>query len=343
MDARKNFAITTVATAPSPATSGTSLVVAAGAGAKFPAAPFNAVIWPTGANPTDANAEVVRVTAKSTDTFTIVRAQESSSARTVIVGDQIMQAATDKTFLDIETALKTGWFEVRDTWSYASWDSTNKVGTITVPTDATGTYSAGMRIKITQSTGGTKYGIITKVTATILTVFFGTDYTLNNEAISSPYYANVKAPKDFPLAPEKWTLKFVATADITQSSPTGNTWYALTGYTLAVPIGAWDLTYEGVFAVNSTASQTAIRLTVTLSKSSATEDDIELSVYQGITGPSGNHLILASVSKTKRVLHTADTTYYLNWRTVSSTGVVASLLTAYASQPAIIRATCAYL
>lgn len=99
-DTLKNFAYSTVATAPSPATSGTSLVVAAGQGALFPAVPFNATIWPSGSQPTSANAEIVRVTAISTDTLTITRAQETGaggpSARTVIVGDQIAATVTAK-------------------------------------------------------------------------------------------------------------------------------------------------------------------------------------------------------------------------------------------------------
>ena len=101
-DQHLNFAYSTVATAPSPATSGTSLVVASGDGSKFPTPPFNATIWPVSTNPTTANAEVVRVTAISTDTLTIVRAQESSSARTVIVGDQIAATITAKTIADID-------------------------------------------------------------------------------------------------------------------------------------------------------------------------------------------------------------------------------------------------
>jgi len=101
-DAHKNFARSTVATAPSPASSGTSLVVASGDGTKFPAVPFNAVIAPAGQEPTAANAEVVRVTAISTDTFTITRAQESSSARTVLVGDEIIAGITAKTLTDAE-------------------------------------------------------------------------------------------------------------------------------------------------------------------------------------------------------------------------------------------------
>src|SRR5438105_2262796 len=97
-DAHANFAYSTVATAPSPATSGTSLVVASGDGAKFPATPFNVTIWPAGTQPTTANAEIARVTTRATDTLTITRAQESTSARTVIVGDQIANTATIKAF-----------------------------------------------------------------------------------------------------------------------------------------------------------------------------------------------------------------------------------------------------
>lgn len=104
-DQHKNFAYSTVATAPSPASSGTSVVVASGHGARFPATPFNATIWPDGAVPTPANAEIVRVTNISSDTLTIQRAQESTTARSVIVGDQIAATATVKTFTDIETAL----------------------------------------------------------------------------------------------------------------------------------------------------------------------------------------------------------------------------------------------
>ena len=105
VDAHKNFAISLVATAPSPATTGTSLVVTAAGGALFPAVPFNAVIWPAGAAPTAANAEIVRVTNISTDTFTITRTQESTSARTVVVGDQIAAAITALTLTDVENAL----------------------------------------------------------------------------------------------------------------------------------------------------------------------------------------------------------------------------------------------
>jgi hypothetical protein len=93
-DAHKNFSYSLVATAPAPATTGLSLVVTAAEGVNFPAAPFNVTIWPASTQPLASNAEIARVTNISTDTFTIVRAQEGSTARTVIIGDQIAATIT---------------------------------------------------------------------------------------------------------------------------------------------------------------------------------------------------------------------------------------------------------
>src|SRR3972149_6875976 len=107
MDAYKNFAYSTVATAPSPAASGTSLVVASGQGALFPAVPFNAPVWPTGVQPLASNAEIVRVTNITGDTLTIPRTQESTSARTIVVGDQIAAAITTKLLTDLPAATET--------------------------------------------------------------------------------------------------------------------------------------------------------------------------------------------------------------------------------------------
>lgn len=108
-DPHINFGYSSVATAPSPATSGLSLVVQTGDGAKFPASgAFNVTVWATGAQPTTANSEIVRVASRSGDTFTLAaRAQETSfggpAARTIVVGDQIALTITAKTLQDIET------------------------------------------------------------------------------------------------------------------------------------------------------------------------------------------------------------------------------------------------
>lgn len=104
-DSHKNLSYSHVATAPSPASSGLSLVVTTNEGALFPTPPFNATVWPTGVQPLTSNAEIITVTAVSTDTFTIVRAQEGTSARSIIVGDQIAASITNKTFTDIESTV----------------------------------------------------------------------------------------------------------------------------------------------------------------------------------------------------------------------------------------------
>jgi hypothetical protein len=104
-DAHKNFAYSLVATAPTTPTAGTQLVVTAGQGALFPAVPFNATIWPTAAQPLASNAEIVQVTAVATDTLTIVRQQEGTSARTIVIGDQIAATITAGVLDDMETPL----------------------------------------------------------------------------------------------------------------------------------------------------------------------------------------------------------------------------------------------
>jgi hypothetical protein len=70
--------------------------VTAGHGARLPTAPFNLSIWPTGLAATPANAEIVRVTAVVGDVLTIVRTQESTTARSVTAGDQVAASITTK-------------------------------------------------------------------------------------------------------------------------------------------------------------------------------------------------------------------------------------------------------
>lgn len=99
-----NLATSTVATAPSPATSGTSLVVAAGEGARFPATPFYAIAHPDGVLPTIATAEIVQVTAVATDTLTIVRAQLGTAAKSVVANWRISNPVLKQDFDDKQAA-----------------------------------------------------------------------------------------------------------------------------------------------------------------------------------------------------------------------------------------------
>lgn len=159
-DAAKNFAYSTVLTAPSPAASGTELVLAAGGGAKMPAVPFNATVWPVDVRPLDSNSEIVRVTAIATDTLTITRTQEGTSARTIVAGDQFAQTLTAKTLDDKESTSNkdatggyagltlfklnlrntldtiTSWFTTAATAAH-TWTLPDKDGTVAMTSDVT--------------------------------------------------------------------------------------------------------------------------------------------------------------------------------------------------------------
>lgn len=83
MDNAKNFAKATVSTGYDAAA--TSIDLSSGGGARFPTPPFNATWWDSTTYPDpadDPNREIVRVTGIASDTLTITRAQEGTSAST---------------------------------------------------------------------------------------------------------------------------------------------------------------------------------------------------------------------------------------------------------------------
>lgn len=135
-DGHVNLGYALVATAPSPATSGTSLIVTAGFGATLGTPPFNMVVWQTGVAPTSSDAEIVRVTGISTDTLTITRAQEGTSARTVVIGDQIAVAITKKSFTDIEAFLLNNKLNIPTGSNASAGTGTLSGGTVTISTTA---------------------------------------------------------------------------------------------------------------------------------------------------------------------------------------------------------------
>jgi len=95
---KKNNAKSTITD--NPLTSGaTTLNVQSGDGTKFPAAPFQATLYTTDA----ALGEIVKITAKSTDAFTIVRAQEGTSAQSWAQNAHLELLVTSKLFDDFQT------------------------------------------------------------------------------------------------------------------------------------------------------------------------------------------------------------------------------------------------
>jgi len=234
-----------------------------------------------------------------------------------------------------------GWIAANETWTFSSWDASVYTGVITVPLNATTKYSPGMRIKITQSTGGTKYGIITAVSSTSLTVFFGTDYTLNNEAISNPYYSPNKAPLGFPLNPEKWTVQLTDNVFREKTNPSQNVWYNLSPLSIMIPIGIWEVEYKACISGYKT-STTNFSVFSTLSTANNTESDSDFTCYIFTEGANASPFALRASIYRKKVLNLSiKTTYYLNIKTEFTGGTSIGVLGS--ASKTIIRAICAYL
>jgi hypothetical protein len=131
---------------------------------------MNATICPAGSTPDPSNSEIVRITNVSTDTLTITRAQESSTARTVVVGDVIFAGPSIKSFSDIETAVgnletpllgNTNAVVSGTTYTTVLADANTYIDTtsasataITIPANATVAYPVGTTIVVTQKAAG---------------------------------------------------------------------------------------------------------------------------------------------------------------------------------------------
>ena len=248
---------------------------------------------------------------------------------------------------DLEYAREqSGWIPAGETWTYASTttytnDNTTYGCTITVPTDATTKYSLGMRVEFTQSTGGTKWGIITKITATVLTVFLGVDSTLVNEAITSPKYSTAKAPFGFDTNPTSWEIYESDGADRTQASPTASVWYNLGAVSIDVPIGVWKAEYKVTCGSIDTSTKGGDVYT-TFSTANNTESDKFWTAYSAVYADHATER--QDIYYTHRIEGyyqlTADDTLYLN----TKTGYTITTLRNYGSLAfTLIRFVCQYL
>lgn len=242
----------------------------------------------------------------------------------------------------VQTQVADGWVADANTWTYASADSPSFV--VSVNADMTSTISAGMRVRLTQTT--VKYFIVTAVGAfsggaTELTLYGGTDYVLDNASVDSPGYSNVKAPFGFPLNPAKWTVEVVDANDRTQLTPTAGSWYNLNAaHAIDLPVGVWNVSYY--ILLESSDTYLSSILSATLSTANNTESDAKnTSVFYFATGSAIGTAAGGSLHKSMTISVTSATTYYLN----SNSGSVTSAeLTASGSvQPTVIRAVCAYL
>lgn len=156
----------------------------------------------------------------------------------------------DEHYSQVLDAVEVGWVSaVGQTWTYAT------ATTFTITGDYTAILNKGDKIKLTQTTA--KYFYVTAVSYsapnTTVTVTGGSDYSLANAAITSPYYSKIASPNGFPTSfnwspsftgfsanPSGGIYNFVINGDTCTASwwmPNAGTSNA-TGFTITAPVTA---------------------------------------------------------------------------------------------------------
>jgi hypothetical protein len=252
----------------------------------------------------------------------------------VTAADNSGDAATDVT---IPGASVDPWISDTNTWSYSSADSPTFV--ISVNADMTGLIGVGMRIKLTQTTA--KYFIVTAVGAysggvTLITVYGGTDYTLADEAISSPAYSFAKVPIGFPLTDDKWTVAFTDSVSRNLgSAPTANQWYNFSPLYQSIPLGYWRVSIRVMGQVSTTS---VASMGITLSDANNTQSDERFTAWAyGLQ--NGDRLYNYAFVDNIPLALTVKTTYYINIRT----NVGSNLYIRGDGFTTLLKAVCAYL
>ena len=242
---------------------------------------------------------------------------------------------TDKvTIANVLSVAHDGW-KLAGTFTYSSADAPTYV--VTVASGAASIYNVGDRIKLTDS--GVKYFIITSVADTSLTLYGGTDYALTGGAITLPYYSHQKGPLGFPLNPAKWTQSVYDNTARPVSTPTNGTWYNLSGGSLTIPIGSWDLEHSATIYGFNNATPKGFSISITLSTANNSESDTNFSgtAYTSYAASSYNSF---GINKRKHVLLASKTVYYSNMLTNSAN---VTEIGTNSSDAHYIRAVCAYL
>lgn len=141
----------------------------------------------------------------ATNTFTVIPNSSLVNDSVTIGSTEVVLGATQATVAGLTLTspiLNTpnirgwdGWINANTTWTYVS------ATTFVVATDLRSIFTKGLKLKFTQSTGGTKYFYVASsaysAPNTTVTLVPTSDYTLNDEAIASPFYS-LSNPSDFP-------------------------------------------------------------------------------------------------------------------------------------------------
>jgi len=251
----------------------------------------------------------------------------------------LARSGTTKKITTASLGLSDGWTPAGETWTYASADA--PTFTFTVAADVTAKYQAGMKVKLNQTTD--KYFVITAVSTfsggnTTITIYGGTDYTLANAAISSPYWSMLKAPFGFPTSPAKWTETLTDSSRRDASGTTTATWFNAGSLSIQIPIGVWDVSYHAM-ALSVRGTGTTMSTRVTLSTANNTESDPDLGIYAYVGSTITDLAVYGGRRKTLTLA--SKTQYFVNiWGGAASLTLL-TMLNDFT--PLRVNAVCAYL
>jgi len=200
----------------------------------------------------DDGPETVKYTTYSTSTGDITGMTRGYDANTSGVAHDnraSVQCGPSSMYFNIDPS----WIPANETWTYAS------ASTFTITGDKTDKYAVGDKIKLDQTTDGTKYYYITAVSYsspnTTVTITGGSDYDFDNETVSSNYYSKSSSPVDFP----QW-FNYTPTYAGFSSDPTAISRFSIAGtkVTLCIRMHSAGTSNANTFTVTAPVTSKTI-------------------------------------------------------------------------------------
>ncbi len=172
---------------------------------------------------------------------------------------------------------------------------------------------------------------------TTLTLFGGQDYTLENAAITDPYFSIDKSPAGWPGSHDTWMVEYATDLHLNQGSPTASVWYNIGAHLLDIPIGAWDVEYK-VSAYGNLGAGAGGNIYTTLSRQNNSESDPDFSSNNEWGGSGGGAFVFIN----KPLKLGFKTRYYLNTK-ITTGGTPNGIYNFGERARTLIRAVSAYL
>jgi len=310
--------------------------------------------------------QIIDFSAVITPALTDVHVVQQSGVTKKETTEQIL-SLIDADIIDI-TSLS--WKTDDNTWTFSSANTYFPEYVFNVNADATGYLYVGQKIKYTQSSV-VKYGIIVSVgtytgALTPVTIYGGgtvssPSYQLTNTTITSPCYATIGRPVDFPSSPITWSTIFSSSTAPYMDDDTTNivsgTWYGGTNLWTSGSVvspylgtGVWDISFSGtgyIMQANSSSNED-IQMYMTLSSSGSSESDSGFTSGMYFRLNSGSEVedldYFSSFFKRQNIVLTAVTQFWVMMKAVwGSHGDTDWLQIRGDINPTKVVAQCAYL